>query len=169
MAATDTPLVSECGGNNPCLIVPGDRQGNHPPGTADRSKGLNTAARLPDPGPSSPLPISLPAESFVFYSIFRWQERKNLLGLIAAGFPPISTVLSTALLQRRARTAADSGIPDTLGRIHSEIDLLRDTWLQLHQRLGRRVTRLGGGESPAPLPDSLYGETTAGVALGMAT
>ncbi|MEL7362747.1 MAG: aldehyde dehydrogenase family protein [Bacteroidota bacterium] len=25
MAATDTPLVSECGGNNPCLIVPGDR------------------------------------------------------------------------------------------------------------------------------------------------
>lgn len=25
MAATDTPLVSECGGNNPCMIVPGDR------------------------------------------------------------------------------------------------------------------------------------------------
>lgn len=25
MAATDTPLVSECGGNNPCIIVPGDR------------------------------------------------------------------------------------------------------------------------------------------------
>ena len=25
MDATDTPLVSECGGNNPCLIVPGDR------------------------------------------------------------------------------------------------------------------------------------------------
>jgi hypothetical protein len=25
MASTDTPLVSECGGNNPCLIVPGDR------------------------------------------------------------------------------------------------------------------------------------------------
>jgi hypothetical protein len=25
MKATDTPLVSECGGNNPCLIVPGDR------------------------------------------------------------------------------------------------------------------------------------------------
>ena len=25
MGATDTPLVSECGGNNPCLIVPGDR------------------------------------------------------------------------------------------------------------------------------------------------
>ena len=25
MSATDTPLVSECGGNNPCLIVPGDR------------------------------------------------------------------------------------------------------------------------------------------------
>ncbi|MEM1127563.1 MAG: aldehyde dehydrogenase family protein [Bacteroidota bacterium] len=25
MAATDTPVVSECGGNNPCLIVPGDR------------------------------------------------------------------------------------------------------------------------------------------------
>jgi acyl-CoA reductase-like NAD-dependent aldehyde dehydrogenase len=25
MSATDTELVSECGGNNPCLIVPGDR------------------------------------------------------------------------------------------------------------------------------------------------
>jgi hypothetical protein len=25
MSATDTPLVSECGGNNPCIIVPGDR------------------------------------------------------------------------------------------------------------------------------------------------
>ena len=25
MASTDTPLVSECGGNNPCIIVPGDR------------------------------------------------------------------------------------------------------------------------------------------------
>ena len=25
MAATDTPLISECGGNNPCIIVPGDR------------------------------------------------------------------------------------------------------------------------------------------------
>ena len=25
MKATDTPLVSECGGNNPCIIVPGDR------------------------------------------------------------------------------------------------------------------------------------------------
>lgn len=25
MEATQTPLVSECGGNNPCLIVPGDR------------------------------------------------------------------------------------------------------------------------------------------------
>ncbi len=25
MSATDTTLVSECGGNNPCLIVPGDR------------------------------------------------------------------------------------------------------------------------------------------------
>ena len=25
MNSTDTPLVSECGGNNPCLIVPGDR------------------------------------------------------------------------------------------------------------------------------------------------
>jgi acyl-CoA reductase-like NAD-dependent aldehyde dehydrogenase len=25
MAATDTELVSECGGNNPCVIVPGDR------------------------------------------------------------------------------------------------------------------------------------------------
>jgi len=25
MAATDTPLVSECGGNNPCIVVPGDR------------------------------------------------------------------------------------------------------------------------------------------------
>ena len=24
-AATDTPLVAECGGNNPCIIVPGDR------------------------------------------------------------------------------------------------------------------------------------------------
>ncbi|MFI7455725.1 aldehyde dehydrogenase family protein [Nonomuraea sp. NPDC049714] len=26
MAATDTELVSECGGNNPCVIVPGDRR-----------------------------------------------------------------------------------------------------------------------------------------------
>ena len=25
MESTDTPLVSECGGNNPCLVVPGDR------------------------------------------------------------------------------------------------------------------------------------------------
>lgn len=25
MNATDTPLISECGGNNPCIIVPGDR------------------------------------------------------------------------------------------------------------------------------------------------
>lgn len=25
MSATNTPLVSECGGNNPCIIVPGDR------------------------------------------------------------------------------------------------------------------------------------------------
>jgi hypothetical protein len=25
MSATDTPLISECGGNNPCLVVPGDR------------------------------------------------------------------------------------------------------------------------------------------------
>lgn len=25
MEATDTPLISECGGNNPCIIVPGDR------------------------------------------------------------------------------------------------------------------------------------------------
>lgn len=25
MESTDTPLVSECGGNNPCIIVPGDR------------------------------------------------------------------------------------------------------------------------------------------------
>lgn len=25
MRATDTPLVSECGGNNPCIVVPGDR------------------------------------------------------------------------------------------------------------------------------------------------
>ncbi len=25
MKATDTPMVSECGGNNPCLIVPGER------------------------------------------------------------------------------------------------------------------------------------------------
>ena len=25
MSATETPLVSECGGNNPCIIVPGDR------------------------------------------------------------------------------------------------------------------------------------------------
>jgi acyl-CoA reductase-like NAD-dependent aldehyde dehydrogenase len=25
MAATDTPLISECGGNNPCIVVPGDR------------------------------------------------------------------------------------------------------------------------------------------------
>ncbi len=25
MEATDTPLLSECGGNNPCIIVPGDR------------------------------------------------------------------------------------------------------------------------------------------------
>ncbi len=25
MASTDTPLISECGGNNPCIIVPGDR------------------------------------------------------------------------------------------------------------------------------------------------
>lgn len=25
MAATRTPLVSECGGNNPCIVVPGDR------------------------------------------------------------------------------------------------------------------------------------------------
>ena len=25
MSATDTPLISECGGNNPCIIVPGDR------------------------------------------------------------------------------------------------------------------------------------------------
>lgn len=25
LSATDTPLVSECGGNNPCIIVPGDR------------------------------------------------------------------------------------------------------------------------------------------------
>ena len=25
MKATDTPLVSECGGNNPCIVVPGDR------------------------------------------------------------------------------------------------------------------------------------------------
>ncbi len=25
MSATDTPLVSECGGNNPCILVPGDR------------------------------------------------------------------------------------------------------------------------------------------------
>jgi acyl-CoA reductase-like NAD-dependent aldehyde dehydrogenase len=25
MKATDTPLISECGGNNPCIIVPGDR------------------------------------------------------------------------------------------------------------------------------------------------
>ncbi len=25
MQATETPLVSECGGNNPCLVVPGDR------------------------------------------------------------------------------------------------------------------------------------------------
>ncbi|MCK8462944.1 aldehyde dehydrogenase family protein [Aliiroseovarius sp. S1339] len=25
LSATDTPLISECGGNNPCIIVPGDR------------------------------------------------------------------------------------------------------------------------------------------------
>ena len=25
MASTDAPLISECGGNNPCIIVPGDR------------------------------------------------------------------------------------------------------------------------------------------------
>ena len=25
MRATDTPLVAECGGNNPCIVVPGDR------------------------------------------------------------------------------------------------------------------------------------------------
>jgi hypothetical protein len=25
MSATETPLISECGGNNPCIIVPGDR------------------------------------------------------------------------------------------------------------------------------------------------
>ncbi|WP_251359160.1 aldehyde dehydrogenase family protein [Kangiella sp. TOML190] len=25
MSATDTPLVSECGGNNPCIVVPGDK------------------------------------------------------------------------------------------------------------------------------------------------
>jgi len=25
LSATDTPLVSECGGNNPCIVVPGDR------------------------------------------------------------------------------------------------------------------------------------------------
>lgn len=25
MSATDTPLISECGGNNPCIVVPGDR------------------------------------------------------------------------------------------------------------------------------------------------
>ncbi len=25
MNATDTPLISECGGNNPCIVVPGDR------------------------------------------------------------------------------------------------------------------------------------------------
>ena len=25
MESTDTPLISECGGNNPCIIVPGDR------------------------------------------------------------------------------------------------------------------------------------------------
>jgi acyl-CoA reductase-like NAD-dependent aldehyde dehydrogenase len=25
MAATNTPLVAECGGNNPCIVVPGDR------------------------------------------------------------------------------------------------------------------------------------------------
>ena len=25
MESTDTPLVSECGGNNPCIVVPGDR------------------------------------------------------------------------------------------------------------------------------------------------
>ncbi len=25
MTATDTPLVAECGGNNPCIVVPGDR------------------------------------------------------------------------------------------------------------------------------------------------
>jgi hypothetical protein len=24
MAATDTPVVAECGGNNPCIVVPGD-------------------------------------------------------------------------------------------------------------------------------------------------
>jgi acyl-CoA reductase-like NAD-dependent aldehyde dehydrogenase len=26
MEGTDTPLVSECGGNNPCIVVPGDRR-----------------------------------------------------------------------------------------------------------------------------------------------
>jgi hypothetical protein len=25
MASTDTEFISECGGNNPCIIVPGDR------------------------------------------------------------------------------------------------------------------------------------------------
>ena len=25
MAATDTPVIAECGGNNPCIVVPGDR------------------------------------------------------------------------------------------------------------------------------------------------
>ena len=25
MASTETPLISECGGNNPCIIIPGDR------------------------------------------------------------------------------------------------------------------------------------------------
>ncbi len=43
------------------------------------------AIAVPDlEAPRGSVPIALPAEAFVFYSIFQWQERKNPQGLISA-------------------------------------------------------------------------------------
>ncbi len=65
---------------------------------------------LPDPGPPGPLPISLSAETFVFYSIFQWQERKNPAGLIAAYLSAFSGVDGVALvLKTYLEDLADAG------------------------------------------------------------
>ncbi len=106
---------------------------------------------LPDPAaPPSPLPLPVPDDTFVFYSVFEWQQRKNPGGLIAAYLSAFSGVDGVALALKTYvgdHETDDGGIRERIEAARSRLrlahyppvvpvvaNLSREEMLSLHHR-----------------------------------
>lgn len=99
---------------------------------------------LPDlAAPPVPLPLAVPEETFVFYSVFEWQERKNPAGLIAAYLSAFSGVDDVALVLKTYVGDHETDAGGIEGRIEAVTSRLR---LPHYPQVVPLVANLSAGE-----------------------